>query len=54
MLPKPLLKVPVATKIERGMLGIAIAKHTDGPTYIFLYYMQSGGGKNGDDRPGPG
>jgi aldose sugar dehydrogenase len=29
---------------------IAIAKHTDGPIYVFLYYTQSGGGKNGDDR----
>jgi glucose/arabinose dehydrogenase len=27
MLPKPVLKVPVASKIERGMLGIAIARH---------------------------
>ena len=53
MLPKPLLKVPVATKIERGMLGIAIAKN-ESHTYVFLYYTQSGGGKNGDDRPGPG
>jgi aldose sugar dehydrogenase len=49
MLPKPLLKVPVATKIERGMLGIAIAKN-ESHTYVFLYYTQSGGGKNGDDR----
>ena len=50
--PKPLLKVPVATQVERGMLGIGIAKHKDGPTYVFLYYTQSGGGKNGDDRTG--
>jgi aldose sugar dehydrogenase len=52
MLSKPLLKVPVATKIERGMLGIAIAKN-ESHTYVFLYYTQSGGGKNDDDRPGP-
>lgn len=50
MAPQPLLQVPVATKVERGMLGIAIAKHTGGPTYVFLYYTQSGGGKNGDER----
>jgi aldose sugar dehydrogenase len=49
MASQPLLQVPVATKVERGMLGIAIAKHSDGPTYV-LYYTQSGGGKNGDDR----
>jgi len=59
MLPEPVLRVSVANNEERGMLGIVIAKHatnvtTDGkeePTYVFLYYTQSGGGKNGDDRP---
>lgn len=52
MQPKPLLRVAVATLLERGMLGIAIAKQADGGhTYVFLYYTQSGGGKNGDDRP---
>jgi glucose/arabinose dehydrogenase len=53
VLPKPILKVAVATLLERGMLGIAIAKHAEegGHTYVFLYYTQSGGGKNGDDRP---
>ncbi len=36
IVPEPLLKVPVATKVDRGMLGIAIAnKHADGPTCIF-------------------
>ena len=28
MLPKPVLKVPIASKVERGMLGIAIARHS--------------------------
>lgn len=38
MLEEPLLDVSVATKGERGMLGIAIARHTNGePTYVFLY-----------------
>jgi aldose sugar dehydrogenase len=46
---QPLLQVPVATKNERGMLGIAIAKHKNGPTYVFLYFTESGGGKIGDD-----
>jgi len=62
MLPEPVLRVPVANNEERGMLGIGIAKHatnvtTNGkeePTYVFLYYTQSGGGKNGDDRSGGG
>jgi glucose/arabinose dehydrogenase len=46
---QPLLQVPVATESERGMLGIAVAKHKYGPTYVFLYFTESGGGKTGDD-----
>src|SRR6478672_4274384 len=49
MLSKPVLDVNVATNIERGMLGIAIAKHENGPTHVFLYYTESGGGTDGDD-----
>lgn len=49
VLPQPLLQVPVATKSERGLLGIDVAKHKNGPTYVFLYYTESGGGKTGDD-----
>jgi aldose sugar dehydrogenase len=49
MLPQPLLQVPVATESERGMLGIAVAKHKNGPAYVFLYYTESGGAKTGDD-----
>src|ERR671932_1768435 len=44
MLPQPLLQVPVSTTDERGMLGIAVAKHSNGPTYVFLYYTKDGGG----------
>jgi aldose sugar dehydrogenase len=45
MLPQPLLQVPVSTTSERGMLGIAVAKHNNnGPTYVFLYYTKDGGG----------
>jgi len=44
MLPEPILQVPVSTTSERGMLGIAIAKHTNGPTYVFLYYTKLGSG----------
>src|SRR5919197_4456431 len=44
MLPQPMLQVPVSTTSERGMLGIAIAKHNNGPTYVFLYYTKDGGG----------
>ncbi len=50
VLAQPLLQVPVATDSERGMLGIDVAKHENGgPTYVFLYYTESGGGKTGDD-----
>ena len=44
VLPQPLLQIPVSTTNERGMLGIAIAMHNNGPTYVFLYYTASGGG----------
>jgi glucose/arabinose dehydrogenase len=47
-LPEPLLDVNVATKEERGMLGIAVAKHDHGPTYVFLYYTEAAT-KDGDD-----
>ena len=40
VLPQPLLQVPVSPTNERGMLGIAISKHDNGPTYVFLYYTQ--------------
>jgi aldose sugar dehydrogenase len=53
ILPTPVLQVPVATEGERGLLGIAIAKHANSsvPAYVFLYYTESGRGKNGDDAP---
>ncbi|HJT48580.1 MAG TPA: PQQ-dependent sugar dehydrogenase [Nitrososphaeraceae archaeon] len=60
MLPEPLLDVSVANVAERGLLGIAIAKNDDngnGGTgngnvrHVFLYYTESGGGKDGDDQP---
>jgi glucose/arabinose dehydrogenase/plastocyanin len=51
LLPTPLLDVPVASDIERGLLGIAISqnKSLDGQRYVFLYYTESGGGQDGDD-----
>ena len=41
MLAEPLLDVNVANKRERGMLGIAISKHENGPTYVFPYYTEA-------------
>jgi glucose/arabinose dehydrogenase/plastocyanin len=43
------LDVEVANTIERGLLGIAVSKHNDGTVYVFLFYTESGGGKDGDD-----
>ena len=45
MLAQPILSANVATEGERGMLGIAIAKHTtaNGNTFVFLYYTESNG-----------
>jgi len=46
---KPMLDVAVANDNERGMLGIAVSKENDTTTYVFLYFTESGGGKDGDD-----
>jgi glucose/arabinose dehydrogenase len=53
MLKKPLLDVNVASKYERGMLGIAVApKHENNkPTYVFLYFTESK--TNDSDDSGP-
>lgn len=39
LLPEPLLDVEVAN--NDGLLGIAIAKNANRPTYVFLYYTES-------------
>jgi aldose sugar dehydrogenase len=44
MLGQPILSANVATEGERGMLGIAIAKHTAAngtTTFVFLYYTEN-------------
>jgi aldose sugar dehydrogenase len=57
VLPEPILDVNVANQAERGLLGIAIANNDNGSTengnirHVFLYYTESGGGKDGDDAP---
>lgn len=50
--PEPLLDVAVANDDERGMLGIAVSKENETTTYVFLYFTESGGGVDGDDRQG--
>jgi len=52
MLPTPVLDVNVATKGDRGILGMAATKNeTSGQTYVYLYYTQSIG-EDGDDVNG--
>src|SRR3954462_264035 len=47
MLSQPVLDVAVANKIERGLLGIAVAPSLspEGKKYVFLYYTQARGEK---------
>ena len=40
LIAKPLLKVNVASEVERGMLGIAISKNKSGHTFVFLYFTE--------------
>jgi glucose/arabinose dehydrogenase len=50
LIGKPVLDVPVASKGERGMLGIAVSRdEADNRTYVFLYYTESATGRDGDD-----
>jgi aldose sugar dehydrogenase len=50
--PEPLLDVAVANDGERGLLGIAVSRENETTTYVFLYFTESGGGVDGDDRQG--
>lgn len=49
---EPLLDVAVANEDERGMLGIAVSVENETTTYVFLYFTESGGGQDGDDKEG--
>lgn len=49
MMPMPIIDIPVATSIERGLLGIAISKNFDGKTYVFLSYTESGNSMDSSD-----
>src|SRR3954471_15926698 len=51
VLSKPVLDLPVANKIERGLLGIAVAPNvtSDGKKYVFLFFTQAGGITDGDE-----
>jgi len=48
VLEEPVLDVSVATKDERGLLGIAVSKDSqNNATFVFLYYTESS--RDGDD-----
>jgi glucose/arabinose dehydrogenase len=48
LLAKPVLKVEVASEVERGMLGIAISKNknADNHRYVFLYFTEKIGNES--------
>ena len=46
---EPALDVAVATSIERGLLGIATAKQSDGKTFVFISLTESGNDADGSD-----
>lgn len=48
----PVLDLSVASKIERGLLGIAVSKHSEGKTNVFLAYTESGNSQDGSDVKG--
>ena len=55
LLEKPVLDLNVANKIERGLLGIAVANQTlkneaNEKTYVYLFYTQSLRDGNDDDQ----
>jgi glucose/arabinose dehydrogenase len=51
VLEEPVLDVSVATKDERGLLGIAVSKdNQNNATFVFLYYTESS--RDGDDQEG--
>ena len=45
----PLPDRSVASKIERGLLGIVASKHLDGKIFVFLSYTESGNNEDGSD-----
>jgi aldose sugar dehydrogenase len=51
VLEEPVLDVSVATKDERGLVGIAVSKdNQNNATFVFLYYTESS--RDGDDQEG--
>ena len=38
--PEPVLRVNIASQVERGMLGIAVSKNDNSSAYVFLYFTE--------------
>ena len=45
---EPLLDVNVSSALERGLLGVAVAKSDKNITHVFLYYTESKSADGGD------
>ena len=53
MMKQPLLDVTVANEVERGMLGIAVARNdTANKTFVFLFYTEAKGEEDGSEPIG--
>ena len=48
--PEPLLRVNVASQVERGMLGIAVSKNDNSSTYVFLYFTEVTNSTKNDNK----
>ncbi len=47
---EPLLKVNIASQVERGMLGIAVSKNVNSSTYVFLYFTEVTNSAKNDNK----
>ncbi len=50
---EPLLDVNVSNALERGLLGVAVAKSDKNTTHVFLYYTESKSEDGGDECDTP-
>jgi aldose sugar dehydrogenase len=48
--PEPLLRVNIASQVERGMLGIAVSKNDNSSTYVFLYFTEVTNSTKNDNK----
>ena len=48
--PEPLLRVNIASQVERGMLGITVSKNDNSSTYVFLYFTEVTNSTKNDNK----